>query len=111
MKISSRAQKITPFYVMELLEKARTMESQGENIIHMEVGEPNFPALRHVKESASRAISNNRTFYTHSLGIPELRERIAQEYAKSEGVCVSPERIIITNGTSGRFDSAVRRTS
>ena len=101
MKTSSRAQKITPFYVMELLEKARAMEAQGENIVHMEVGEPNFPALRHVKESAARAISNNRTFYTHSLGIPELRERIAEEYSNSEGVSVSPDRIIITNGTSG----------
>jgi len=88
---------------MELLEKARAMEAQGEHIIHMEVGEPDFPTPGLVKDAASRALANDRTFYTHSLGIPELRKMITDRYQQKEGVRVSPERVIITNGTSGAF--------
>jgi aspartate/methionine/tyrosine aminotransferase len=103
MKITKRSDKITPFYVMELLEKARAMEARGENIVHMEVGEPDFATPHAVKERAIEAIKENRTFYTHSLGIPELREKIAEYYYKSENISISPERIIITSGTSGAF--------
>ncbi|HEY3277440.1 MAG TPA: pyridoxal phosphate-dependent aminotransferase [Syntrophorhabdaceae bacterium] len=103
MKITKRAQEITPFYVMELLEKAKEMEARGEDIVHMEVGEPDFPSPLSVKEEAVKAIRENRTFYTHSLGLRELREKIAGSYRKSHGVNISPDRIIITNGTSGAF--------
>jgi (5-formylfuran-3-yl)methyl phosphate transaminase len=103
LKITKRASSITPFYVMELLEKAKEMEARGEDIVHMEVGEPDFPSPAPVKEEAVKAIRDNRTFYTHSLGLLELREKIAGFYMKSEGVEVSPERIVITNGTSGAF--------
>ena len=101
MKITKRADFITPFYVMELLEKAKGMEARGENIIHMEVGEPDFTTPQVVKDEAIKAIAGGQTFYTHSLGIAELRQKIAAQYAKREGLFVSPERIIITNGTSG----------
>ena len=100
---SPRAQSIAPFYVMELLEKAKCMEARGEDIVHMEIGEPDFTTPEVVKEAALKAIRENRTFYTESLGIPELRRRIAEEYEKSYGVNVSPERVVITNGTSGAF--------
>jgi aspartate/methionine/tyrosine aminotransferase len=103
MRITRRASEITPFYVMELLEKAKEMEAKGEDIVHMEVGEPDFPSPVRVKEEALKAIKENRTFYTHSLGLAELRERIAQYYQESHNVKVSPERVIITNGTSGAF--------
>ncbi len=103
MKIAKRAEKIAPFYVMELLEKAKAMEAQGENIVHMEVGEPDFCTPEAVKERAIKAIQENCTFYTHSLGIPELREKVAEYYRKTENLDVSPERIVITNGTSGAF--------
>ncbi len=103
MKIAKRAEAITPFYVMELLEKAKAMEARGEDIVHMEVGEPDFPSPLSVKEEAVRAIMENRTFYTHSLGLPELREKVAEFYLKSHHVHVSPERVVITNGTSGAF--------
>ncbi len=103
MKITKRAEKIAPFYVMELLEKAKAMEARGESIVHMEVGEPDFPTPLAVKEMAIKAIEENRTFYTHSLGIPELRNRIAKYYESVENVKISPERIVITNGTSGAF--------
>ncbi len=101
MRLSKRARGITPFYVMELLEKARAMEEKGEDIVHMEVGEPGFPTPARIKEEAGRAVLNDRTFYTHSLGIPELRSKIAEYYAIRDGLDISPERIIVTNGTSG----------
>jgi aspartate/methionine/tyrosine aminotransferase len=103
MKLTERVQKISPFYVMELLEKARSMESKGEDIVHMEVGEPGFPTPSFVKKGAMRAIIDDHTFYTHSLGIPELRVRVAQHYLETYHVNIPPDRIIITNGTSGAF--------
>ena len=103
MKLTERVQNISPFYVMELLEKARAMEAKGKDIIHMEVGEPGFPTPSFVKKEAMRAIMDDRTFYTHSLGIPELRARVARHYLETHHVNISAERIIITNGTSGAF--------
>ena len=101
--VTDRAEKITPFYVMELLEKAKELERKGEHIVHMEVGEPDFATPPAVKEAALKAIRENRTFYTHSLGIPELREAVSDFYYSSGGIKVSPDRVIITNGTSGAF--------
>jgi len=103
MKNSERSDKITPFYVMELLEKAKAMEAQGENIVHMEVGEPDFTTPQAIKEKAIEAIKENRTFYTHSLGIPELRDRVSKYYREVENVNITPERVVITNGASGAF--------
>lgn len=103
MKITKRADLITPFYVMELLEKAKEMEAQGEDIIHMEVGEPDFTTPKQVKDEAIKAISEGQTFYTHSLGVAELRQKIAAQYEKQDGLSISPDRIVITNGTSGAF--------
>ena len=76
LRLAERAGKIRPFYVMELLERAKRMEAGGRHIIHMEVGEPDFPTPRLIKERAIGAIGDNRTYYTHSLGLPELREAI-----------------------------------
>jgi len=103
MKTTKRSDKIAPFYVMELLEKAKSMEALGENIVHMEVGEPDFTTPQAVKERAIEAVRENRTFYTHSLGIPELRNKIAEHYYKTENIDISPERIVITSGASGAF--------
>ena len=88
---------------MELLEKAQALEAEGADVVHMEVGEPDFPTPPSIKETALRAIKDGRTFYTHSLGLKELRETIALHYAESRGVRISPERVIVTNGTSGAF--------
>lgn len=103
VQVTERANRISPFYVMELLEKAKEMEANGEDIVHMEVGEPDFPTPEHVKVEAIKAITEGRTFYTHSLGLPELREKISSYYATQEHIDVPSERIVITNGTSGAF--------
>jgi aspartate/methionine/tyrosine aminotransferase len=101
--LSERASRISPFYVMELLEKARSMEAKGIHVVHMEVGEPDFPTPQIVKDEAIRALYADRTCYTHSLGAPELRERISKYYSETLGVDVPAARIVVTNGTSGAF--------
>ncbi|MDD3270208.1 MAG: pyridoxal phosphate-dependent aminotransferase [Syntrophomonadaceae bacterium] len=97
---SSRAQQLSPFIVMEVLEKAQAMMAQGEDIIHLEVGEPDFATPEPVKEAALRAMQQDDTHYTHSLGKITLREEIARYYWKKYRVEISPEQVIITSGTS-----------
>jgi aspartate/methionine/tyrosine aminotransferase len=86
---------------MELLTRARQLEAEGRSIIHMEVGEPDFPTPPQVIEAASEFIRGGQVFYTPALGIPALRETIARFYADRYGVSVSPERIAVTTGASG----------
>jgi aspartate/methionine/tyrosine aminotransferase len=85
---------------MEILEKAHELERRGADIIHLEVGEPDFPTPVPVREAACRALGEDKTHYTHSLGIPELREAIARHYKERYGVSVSPENMVVTSGTS-----------
>ena len=98
--ISDRSSSLPPFYVMEILEKAHEMEAVGIHVIHMEVGEPDFETPGVVKEAARRALDEDMTHYTHSLGIPLLRKAIARHYGERYGVDVSPDNVIVTNGTS-----------
>ncbi|HEX3011088.1 MAG TPA: pyridoxal phosphate-dependent aminotransferase [Syntrophomonadaceae bacterium] len=97
---SSRARQLSPFIVMEVLEKAQVMMAQGEDIIHLEVGEPDFATPEPVKEAALRALKNDDTHYTHSLGKITLREEITRYYREKYQVKISPEQVIITSGTS-----------
>ncbi len=92
-------EKITPFIVMDILARARQMP----DAVHMEVGEPDLPPSERVTEAYIKAIKDRRFFYTPAKGLPELRERIAEYYSREYRVNVSPERIIITPGTSGAF--------
>lgn len=97
---ASRLTEISPFIVMEVLEKAAAMERAGRHIIHLEVGEPDFQVPECVREASIKAIGEGRTHYTHSLGDPELREAIAEKYHHEYKVSVSPEQIIVTSGSS-----------
>jgi aspartate/methionine/tyrosine aminotransferase len=98
--ISDKAQNITPFIVMEVLERASELEKQGKNIIHLEVGEPDFDVPSCVLKASETAMKQGSTHYTHSLGDPELRQEICNNYMKNYGVHVSPEQVIVTSGTS-----------
>lgn len=91
---------LTPFLVMEVLEAAHRMEREGHDIVHLEVGEPDFDTPPAVVEAAKRALDAGHTHYTHSLGIPELREAIAAHYNSSYGVNLDPGRVVVTSGTS-----------
>jgi aspartate/methionine/tyrosine aminotransferase len=100
MMISKKAQDISPFIVMDVLEKAQEFERMGERVIHLEVGEPDFDTPECIKEACLRAIREGKTHYTHSLGLVELREAIAEDYWKKYRVKVSPEQILVASGTS-----------
>ncbi len=85
---------------MEVLEKAAEMEKRGINVIHLEVGEPDFNVPQCVSQAVGRAFDEGKTHYTHSLGDPELRDEIAKKYRQEYGVAVLPEQIIVTSGSS-----------
>jgi aspartate/methionine/tyrosine aminotransferase len=91
---------MTPFIVMEVLERAKALENLGIDIIHMEVGEPDFCVPGCVSQALHSAVSNGCTHYTHSLGDLELREAIARFYFKEYGVAVDPACILVTSGSS-----------
>ena len=98
--LNRHAEQMTPFIVMEVLERATELEKQGHNIIHLEVGEPDFDMPVCIAEAASSAQSEGLTHYTHSLGTMELREAIALFYLQEYGVSVSPDCIVVTSGSS-----------
>lgn len=99
-QVSRKAMTLPPFYVMEVLERAQELERAGRNIIHLEVGEPDFPTPAHICEAASKALLAGETKYTHSLGLLSLREAIAETYNRKFGLDVTADRVIVTSGTS-----------
>ncbi|MBT4907739.1 MAG: pyridoxal phosphate-dependent aminotransferase [Rhodospirillaceae bacterium] len=102
LKISTRGQ-IDPFIVMDVMREANALVAAGEDIVHLEVGQPGTPAPAKVREAATAAIRDERLGYTDALGVPALRERIAAHYDNMYGVDVAPERIVVTTGSSGGF--------
>jgi len=94
---------IQPFHVMEMMERARQLESAGRSIIHMEIGQPDFGAAPQVIEQAVRAMQSDPLGYTTTLGLPALREAIAGHYAEQYGVTIAPQRVAVTAGASGAF--------
>ncbi len=96
-----RTAEIQPFEVMEVLARANELERTGRHIVRMEIGEPDFTAPATVVEAATRSMRDGLTAYTPALGIPELREAIADFYAQRYGTTVSPDRIAVTAGASG----------
>ncbi|MBL8404651.1 MAG: pyridoxal phosphate-dependent aminotransferase [Dechloromonas sp.] len=103
---AARLADIAPFHVVELLTRARQLEAEGRDIIHMEVGEPDFPTPEPIARAAVAAISQGRTLYTQALGLPELRAAISVFYRERYGVAVPASRIAITNGASGALNLA-----
>jgi aspartate/methionine/tyrosine aminotransferase len=99
-RVARRAAEIEPFHVMELLARARELEAQGRSIIHMEIGEPDFPTPDPIVRAGIRALERGGSYYTPALGLPQLREVIAGYYRSRYGVDVPASRIIITTGSS-----------
>ena len=92
---------IEPFHVMDILARARRMDAQGQDVVHMEVGEPDFSTPEPIVTAGVRALYEGRTHYTAATGLPALREAISAYYADRFGVQVDPERILVTPGASG----------
>jgi aspartate/methionine/tyrosine aminotransferase len=100
MTVAARARYFRSFIVMDVLERAKSLEGEGRDIIHLEIGEPDFDTPECIKEAGIKAIKEGKTHYTHSLGIPELREAISCHYLDRYGVRINPDQVIITSGTS-----------
>ncbi|MCK5385991.1 MAG: pyridoxal phosphate-dependent aminotransferase [Gammaproteobacteria bacterium] len=101
MTIPSRIKDIQPFHVMALLARAKELEAEGKDIIHMEIGEPDFPTPQPIVDAGIEAISKGDVHYTPALGLPALREAIAKFYKTRYAVNVTSNRIVITPGASG----------
>jgi aspartate/methionine/tyrosine aminotransferase len=100
MTVATRAIDFRSFIVMDVLERANVLEKAGRDIIHLEIGEPDFDTPQCIREAGIMAIREGKTHYTHSLGIPELREAICERYMDKYGVQIRPDQIIVTSGTS-----------
>ena len=100
-KWTSRAKEIESFKVMDLLKRAKQLDAEGFDVIHMEAGEPDFGTAPRVKEAAHQAIDQGLTQYTPAAGIPELRQAIARFYELRYGLKIDASRVIVTSGASG----------
>lgn len=98
---ASRTEEIAPFQVMAILQQAQTLAAQGIDVIHLEIGEPDFTTPAPIVEAGIEALKQGKTHYTPALGLPELRQKIANFYRTRYGVDVSASRIAITPGASG----------
>ncbi len=102
MKNSKRSD-VDPFIVMDVMEAARKAEEEGRHIIHMEVGQPGTAAPKISQDALAKNMSKNTLGYTVSLGLPELRKRIAQLYGEWYNVDLDSNRVVVTTGSSGAF--------
>jgi len=101
LNLATKMDYIEPFHVMRVLKQAKEMEKAGHDVIHLEVGEPDFVTPEPIIKAAKKALDNGLTQYTPAAGILELREAIANFYEVRYGVKISPERILITPGATG----------
>ncbi|NNG13791.1 MAG: aminotransferase class I/II-fold pyridoxal phosphate-dependent enzyme, partial [Gammaproteobacteria bacterium] len=99
--IAARMNDIQPFHVMALLGRARELEAQGRDIVHMEIGEPDFTTAQPIIDAGIKALQAGQTHYTPSVGLPALREAISTFYKQRYDVDVPARRIVITPGASG----------
>jgi len=100
MKLAPRVHEVAPFYVMEVVKKADELAAAGRSIIHLSIGEPDFPTPEPVQRAACAAITAGRTGYTAALGLTALREAIAADYDRRFGVAIDPARVVVTAGAS-----------
>nr|WP_305118951.1 pyridoxal phosphate-dependent aminotransferase [Vogesella sp. AC12] len=105
--MSKRLSAIAPFQVMAILEKARALQAAGHDVIHLEVGEPDFATPQAIVDAGRAALAAGHTYYTAAQGLAELRQAIAAFYQSRFGVTVAPERIIVTPGASGALQIAL----
>jgi len=98
MNVAPRMARLGTESAFEVLARARQLERAGREIIHLEIGEPDFDTPAHIKEAAKQALDAGATHYGPSAGLPELREAIAKHVAETRGVPVAPEEVVVTPG-------------
>lgn len=100
LPLSKTAQAVQPFHVMKILGEAKALQAQGHDIIHLEIGEPDFPSLDCVHEAVNQAMQAGLTHYTPTLGLPELRQKLSDFYQNFYQAHVPKEHIMLTPGSS-----------
>ena len=98
MKLAERIAQLDIESAFDVLVKARTLEAQGRNVIHLEIGEPDFPTPAHIVEAAKRALDEGWTHYGPTQGLPELREAIAAYISRTRGISVSGRQVCVVPG-------------
>ncbi|WP_456436256.1 aminotransferase class I/II-fold pyridoxal phosphate-dependent enzyme [Thermovibrio ammonificans] len=102
---------IEPFYVMQVLERAKELEKRGREVIHLEIGEPDLPVPERVKRKAAELLTETELKYTPATGIPKLKEAIAEFYYSRYRVVVEPEQVVVTPGSSPGLVAALKTVS
>lgn len=98
MKLATRMNRLGTETAFEVLMKARALEAQGREIVHLEIGEPDFDTPANIVEAATKALQEGQTHYTPAAGIPQLREAIAEEISATRGISVNPNQVVVTPG-------------
>lgn len=98
--LAQRAKPMKSFMAMDVLEACQALADQGEDVISLSIGEPDFPPPQAAQQAAIKALQENYTKYTHSLGMPELREAICEDYRQRYGVAIDPGQVLVSSGTS-----------
>jgi aspartate aminotransferase len=98
MNVAERMSRLGTESAFEVLAKARALERQGKEIIHLEIGEPDFDTPAHIREAAKRALDGGATHYGPAAGLPELREAIAKDVGATRQIPVEPDEIVVTPG-------------
>ncbi len=98
MNVAERMSRLGTESAFEVLARARALERQGKEIIHLEIGEPDFDTPAHIREAAKRALDGGATHYGPAAGLPELREAIAKDVAATRNIPVSPDEVVVTPG-------------
>ena len=106
-KLSRRSQSLSPFHVMDILAQAKALSAQGKTVYHLEIGEPDFATAQPIIDAGIKALQQHKTHYTPALGLPELRQAVAEYYDRKFSLDIDPRCIIITPGASGALQLAL----
>src|SRR5580700_10690409 len=98
MKLAERMSRIGVESAFDVLVRARALEAQGKSVIHLEIGEPDFPTPPHILEAAKKALDDGWTHYGPTQGFPELREAIARHISETRGIVVTADRVCVVPG-------------
>lgn len=98
MRFASRMSKLGTETAFEVLARARALEAQGKNVVHLEIGEPDFDTPKNIVEAAIQALREGHTHYNPTAGLPELRSAAAKDIARSRGIDVKPENVVVVPG-------------
>ena len=98
MKLADRMDRLGTETAFEVLAKAKALEAKGREIVHLEIGEPDFDTPAHIREATKKAIDEGRTHYGPAAGIPELREAIAESIGATRNISVNPDQVVVTLG-------------